>query len=1300
MRAEAYGEALPHHSLKKPFRLLFEETVNSFPERTALVSMWQASSEWSLLPFSYGATYTSTQNHGPIPHASTSTTDLGEASSASTGGPIRWTYAELDRQSEAAASFLQRHGCVPGDSLATVLWNSAEWAVFFWACAKAEMTFVSLDPRTLQAEDMEEDTTYFLETTRPAVIVVQDIRGARAVDRVLGGETRQLKNTSRSIIELKICCSSGSGSNKSGDGVSGLLPPGWVTPHATSSRADPAPGPGSSNTIAHKLNATNDTASVTFAASFRGPEPSKPVPSFGKSSLIVPNGRQNVPEASPSTPTHPALILFTSGTTSTPKACPHMSQNLWSQTFDYDPHPAPLVDRWLVHTPVSHIMGVNNCLRAWRYGHCVVFPSASFDAGTTAEALLGEEKCTFMMAVPAIVKAVLAHPRFRDGKRTVLRYVAMGGERISEEDIRLCKEQLGAENVIQGYGMSEGAPVVSWCRPDPLLVRRGGYHPGVGKALPGAKVRICRPGTRDVISIGEAGELHVGGASVIDRYLGGVDADVFYRDDEGDAWLATGDQARMDEDKVVFITGRLKDLIIRAGENINPAKIEDALNSLPGIVAQVVGALDGIAGEIPVAVIKSGGPLDKELLARTVGKLGARYALEDILSLQHLGLEQFPTTATGKVKKQQLKALVATYLASTKKRLAQAPQVALETACPASKLSSSSSSSIIEPCSHGHARRLRGTSEATACENMQTEVSNVINTLQEIIFELTHVRPSPDEDLGQVTDSITALRYCDRVLNNLGVRLNLQDVASNATLRKQAELVSHRLDCSRVLSSVHVSQVLGKPRAALTGSNAITGKVKLDDVSWLQGEKTPTTTARKARMAVPTLQEYFLAGEDELKTIGLSYEDVEDALPIKEILHRFASGQRPQSYRNRLCYKVSDSSPSQIRGALAAVIRTRPLFRALIARFPDGTPFHLVLKPSDVIFNGLIHETSVETDEECKNLFQDESAAAFSSPLTAHALIISVADTGAMFLRMTLSHAAFDAVSLMPFYSDLDKLLSSPGWSPPPMTPFRLFSDLVSLYATSFPALESVNFHVRRLRGISHLKGSLFPRQKAPGWMISSDELSPNFRVREEVRRKEIWHDWDGGQKSLFNFPRLAKILRLPGLDALKTRHAIQPQVVVKAAVALMNMAATGEWVAVFNVMEAGRSWPFVPDWMHMTLPPITGVDGPTLELVLNVVRMPGTLGRSRKAEGVSVGTWLSRLADEQQELERHAHAPWGAVLDGLGDEADTARDASFRQTLVWDVSLPLLNMAGNYRKLVPVARYDWADWYVLFFHS
>lgn len=275
-----------------------------------------------------------------------------------------------------------------------------------------------------------------------------------------------------------------------------------------------------------------------------------------------------------------ALMILTSGTSGMPKICAHTNRSLWA---------ACMGSRWLrdvqkehvllQQLPASHVFGYINMLAFWTAGASVVFPSRVFDAAKSLYAL-EMERCTHTSAVPTIIKALVSHPEFSPQKTKALQHISLGGTVISSEIIQICQDTsargLGVEVANVGFGMSEGIPTLGWHLTVKPVVDQG--FTSVGMPVPGARVKICRPGTRTPVSLNEVGELHIGGPMLISGYIGS-DSSAFYNDADCH-WLATGDQASLNDSGAVFILGRYKDLIIRAGENIAPSKIEACVGQL------------------------------------------------------------------------------------------------------------------------------------------------------------------------------------------------------------------------------------------------------------------------------------------------------------------------------------------------------------------------------------------------------------------------------------------------------------------------------------------------------------------------------------------------------------------------------------------------------------------------------------------------------------------------------------------------------------------------------------------------
>ncbi|KJZ78535.1 hypothetical protein HIM_01926 [Hirsutella minnesotensis 3608] len=874
------------------------------------------------------------------------------------------------------------------------------------------------------------------------------------------------------------------------------------------------------------------------------------------------------------------------------------------------PVAVPVSNRWLVHTPVSHIFAINNALRAWRGGDVVVFPSASFDVRATAQAL-AREKCTVMSATPTLVKALHANMDMNGASGLGLSMVTIAGTCIRPDDMALCRRTLSAKDVVQAYGMSEGGPLISWQRRDPLL--SDGTHSGVGKILPGAAVRICIPGTMQVVKRGEMGELHVSGASVISGYLAGRD-ESFYSDSMG-TWLVTGDRGMMTEEGVVYLDGRQNDLIIRGGENIHPAAIEISLEKDLGLQACVVGVPDEVAGQIAVAVVSSLKSSSTAQIMSTARELGPRCALDAVYTLSELGMDKMPTTMLGKPKRCLLRKAVV--------QLRAKPKVQSFT--------------------------------------RDLELERLTTSLENAWKDLTGNLPSREEQMGSVLDSISLLRYCDAVSRRSGRRLYLQDLTQHNTIEKQARLLLGR-DVSK---AVPTCQAVGLPQE---------------------------TRERGSGTAIPSPIALYREQPDDvckaaitkLASLGLSKCRAEDYIPIKASFQGMVTGQRPRSFQIRVVFQVAKYGEPQVRQALHKGLALWPILRTISCSTLDRTPFHIVVAAHRQFFDRQVKEILVKTDKDAQDAYSNETCSR-ESTLMFIADIITVKENGQCYLAMTYNHSIVDAVFLIEWHQHLAQLIREPQLSTMKSgSSYHLWMDLFRQFQDSAPARTSVDFHVRRLRGISRLKRSLWPPQKAPGWMIADDAAAPCADARRKIRDR-VWHGRWEDCASEFRYPRRSRIVCLPSLPKLRQGHGISPALFARCAVAIFNIIQTASPYAVFTAWESGRSWPFVPPWMHALLPPAASIDGPTAERILNIVET---------VEGETVLEFFGRMARELEQATLHEHAPWDKVVDELKEEGRFAAEASSRQSFVWDVSIamPLAQQSDGDAVLHPVARHDWAD--------
>ena len=276
-------------------------------------------------------------------------------------------------------------------------------------------------------------------------------------------------------------------------------------------------------------------------------------------------------------------ILFTSGTTSLPKAVPHTDTTLNTFCENLSLGGNSEKDIFCSVLPNNHAMGYFYTLHFMMHGAAIVYPSPSFDAVVMVKAL-EEEKCTHTTLVPTSLHALLETLKARGNSlKSSLVDVCLSGSSVSPENIRQAIVDLGSKGVSTGFGMTEGSPIWSSPVQNPEDLVNGDLTIA-GHPAPGARIRICNPESRIPLPIGERGEIHQTGPGLVKAYLSiGIGKDQFYVGDDSRTWFVTGDQGIMLPDRRISITGRYKDMINRGGENIAPASIETILKRVCGI---------------------------------------------------------------------------------------------------------------------------------------------------------------------------------------------------------------------------------------------------------------------------------------------------------------------------------------------------------------------------------------------------------------------------------------------------------------------------------------------------------------------------------------------------------------------------------------------------------------------------------------------------------------------------------------------------------------------------------------------
>jgi fatty-acyl-CoA synthase len=306
-------------------------------------------------------------------------------------------------------------------------------------------------------------------------------------------------------------------------------------------------------------------------------------------------------------------------------------------------------DRICVPVPFYHCFGmVMGNLAATSHGACVVIPAPGFDPAATLRAVQ-DERCTSLYGVPTMFIAELALPDFPTYDLTSLRTGCMAGSPCPVEVMKRVITEMNMAEVTIAYGMTETSPVSTQTRKDDSLERRTGT---VGRVHPHVEVMVVVPETDLPVPRGTPGELCTRGYSVMIGYWDEPEktAEVLRN-----RWMHTGDLAVMDDDGYLNIVGRIKDMVIRGGENVYPREIEEFLYTHPDIVdAQVIGVPDEKYGEELMAWVRLREGAD-ELTADALREFCAgKLAHYKIPRYVHV-VDEFPMTVTGKVRKVEMR---------------------------------------------------------------------------------------------------------------------------------------------------------------------------------------------------------------------------------------------------------------------------------------------------------------------------------------------------------------------------------------------------------------------------------------------------------------------------------------------------------------------------------------------------------------------------------------------------------------------------------------------------------------------
>ncbi|KKZ63683.1 hypothetical protein EMCG_01990 [[Emmonsia] crescens] len=518
----------------------------------------------------------------------------------------RLTYEELDRKSNALARGLAAGGLLKGDRVAVSLGNSIEYAIVTYALFKLGAVLVPLNPSFTVTQ------------------VVSALSHLEASQLIMSTEVNLPRRQPRSTLPLLQ----------------------QIIPDVLSSKLESQAIPSLKKIILVSNDDGHvDTASINCTTPFSSissdlAQDMLPLPPQGLSPHDVVN------------------IQFTSGTTSTPKAACLSHRSILNNGVQ-------IGDRMLLTPsdvvccppPLFHCFGsILGYMATATHGSAIVFPAESFNALATLKAVQ-EEKCTALYGVPTMFIEEL--DLLEEGKVPYegFQYLRTGiaaGSSIPAELMKKLHKTLNLTELTICYGMTETSPVSAMTTTDDPIEKR---ISSVGRLMPHVEAKVVDP--RDgskTLPVNTKGELVVSGYLVMKEYWGAPErtAEVMAKDGEGKVWMHTGDEATMSPDGYISITGRIKDLIIRGGENIHPLEIENCLFAHPSISSvSVVGVPDERYGEAVAAFVvqreETGIKITVDEVKDWVRKklshhLGKCFSLFYLLSL--LPSTRHPTSAT------------------------------------------------------------------------------------------------------------------------------------------------------------------------------------------------------------------------------------------------------------------------------------------------------------------------------------------------------------------------------------------------------------------------------------------------------------------------------------------------------------------------------------------------------------------------------------------------------------------------------------------------------------------------------
>ncbi|KAF2017039.1 putative amp dependent CoA ligase [Aaosphaeria arxii CBS 175.79] len=526
------------------------------------------------------------------------------------------SYMQLHLTALRLAAGLVSHGAQSNSNMLMLIPNGGEYTILLWVCILLRITYVSIDPSSLEITGFTA-LKHTLRTIKPQIVVVPDALSGRAID--VGMSELGLPQP------IRLCLF---------DSDSVSSPKGWR----------------SLNAIANS-NKDSRAMEVSIELAARQDRDPKRINS----------------------------IMFTSGTSGLPKGCPQsvsaISYALHSQEWLLDSE-SGASDYALMQPHNSRGIAPAQTLQTWRAGGAVVLTGQNFNVKDAINAIK-QVGATFFVLTPPMVHEFGVQMAAEPLDVSCVKRIQIGGDAVTKDVLVKCAALFPRTQVCVNHGMTEGPGVFLWpfldVSPEKIPFLGGQICP-IGVVAPGAKVRICdvsRPygkgEPKRAVKRGHLGELHISCPSVIKSYLNGRSDESFYNDGKG-RWFNTGDMAMIDGNGLLYIVGRRKDMIKCAGVTVAPAVIESCIAAFTKTQTVVVPAPHRVLGAEPFAVVDTSKMATNEQIKDHIRAiLGRDYALGGVVELKQLGLVDFPVNATHKIIKTDIQSAVARYLQKAKK---------------------------------------------------------------------------------------------------------------------------------------------------------------------------------------------------------------------------------------------------------------------------------------------------------------------------------------------------------------------------------------------------------------------------------------------------------------------------------------------------------------------------------------------------------------------------------------------------------------------------------------------------------